>query len=255
VGTPTPVGWPFLVAAGRRRDYTILLAPDFLVADLDHGVLERVTGPDGEDGRPTTVDTRSGRGRRSGRARAAAAADLRVRDAGRAGRRTGGGRPGPGAGGGAARVPVVPRGRGGGVGRRYRAVPAGVDRRGTGDLGGPSARRYQSAGRRADRARGGGGSRAGRGRRHPAGPRPRATNPTAGRVCQPRSGSYRLAELPPLGAALSAPLWTKADVRPAPYWDGPYALVFICVVRDPTAVARIDEMHWQHIENKFAARP
>jgi hypothetical protein len=64
VGTPTPVGWPFLVAAGRRRDYTILLAPDFLVADLDHGVLERVTGPDGEDGRPTTVDTRTGQGRR-----------------------------------------------------------------------------------------------------------------------------------------------------------------------------------------------
>ena len=64
MAAPTPVGWPFLVAAGRRRDYTILLAPDFLVADLDHGVLERVTGPDGEDGRPTTVDTSTGRGRR-----------------------------------------------------------------------------------------------------------------------------------------------------------------------------------------------
>jgi hypothetical protein len=64
VATSTPVGWPFLVAAGRRRDYTILLAPGFLVADLDHGVLERVTRPDGGDHGPTTVDTRTGRGRR-----------------------------------------------------------------------------------------------------------------------------------------------------------------------------------------------
>jgi hypothetical protein len=64
VATSTPVGWPFLVAPGRRRDYTILLAPGFLVADLDHGVLERVTRPDGGDDRPTTVDTSTGRGRR-----------------------------------------------------------------------------------------------------------------------------------------------------------------------------------------------
>lgn len=39
------VGWPFLVARGRRRGYTILLAPDFLVADGVYGFLEELVGP------------------------------------------------------------------------------------------------------------------------------------------------------------------------------------------------------------------
>ena len=29
---PVDAGWPFLVAAGRQRDYTVVVAPDFLVA-------------------------------------------------------------------------------------------------------------------------------------------------------------------------------------------------------------------------------
>jgi hypothetical protein len=62
--TPAATGWPFLVAAGRRRDYTTLLAPRFLLADLDHGVLEQVVRPDAEPGRPTVVTVRTGRGRR-----------------------------------------------------------------------------------------------------------------------------------------------------------------------------------------------
>jgi hypothetical protein len=54
--------WPFLVAAGRRRDYSILLAPDFLVADLDYGILEQIARPS-DEGRPTVaaVRTRAGR--------------------------------------------------------------------------------------------------------------------------------------------------------------------------------------------------
>jgi hypothetical protein len=55
--------WPFLVAAGRRRDYSILLAPDFLVADLDYGVLEEIARPS-DDSRPTVVAVRTRTGRR-----------------------------------------------------------------------------------------------------------------------------------------------------------------------------------------------
>ncbi|XVS68047.1 hypothetical protein ACQPYE_18960 [Actinosynnema sp. CA-299493] len=36
-------GWPFLVARGRRRGYSVLLAPSFLIDD--HGLLEEVVGP------------------------------------------------------------------------------------------------------------------------------------------------------------------------------------------------------------------
>ena len=56
------MGWPFLVAAGRRRDYTTLLAPRFLVAELDHGVLEQVVRPDAR-GRVRRPWWRSARGR------------------------------------------------------------------------------------------------------------------------------------------------------------------------------------------------
>ncbi|MFI5842550.1 hypothetical protein ACIA8K_22860 [Catenuloplanes sp. NPDC051500] len=42
-------GWPVLVAAGRRRDYSTVLAPGFLVAARTYGVLAdslRMLGPD-----------------------------------------------------------------------------------------------------------------------------------------------------------------------------------------------------------------
>ncbi|WP_370948373.1 hypothetical protein AB5J62_12510 [Amycolatopsis sp. cg5] len=32
--------WPFLIARGRRRGYSVLLAPDFLVSEQDYGFLE-----------------------------------------------------------------------------------------------------------------------------------------------------------------------------------------------------------------------
>lgn len=37
-------GWPFLLARGRRTGHRVLLAPDFLVAEHDHGILEAVSG-------------------------------------------------------------------------------------------------------------------------------------------------------------------------------------------------------------------
>lgn len=61
---PHATGWPFLVAPGRRRDYAILLAPDFLVADLDHGILEHVVRPAADGAPATVVETHSGHGRR-----------------------------------------------------------------------------------------------------------------------------------------------------------------------------------------------
>ncbi|HEX5118455.1 MAG TPA: hypothetical protein VFW65_24990 [Pseudonocardiaceae bacterium] len=53
----TTQGWPFLVARGRTRGYSVLLAPDFLVARRDYGFLEVVAGPlpDGTPFRATTV--------------------------------------------------------------------------------------------------------------------------------------------------------------------------------------------------------
>lgn len=39
------VGWPFAVAAGRRRDYTVIAAPDFLVDSGLHGALADVAAP------------------------------------------------------------------------------------------------------------------------------------------------------------------------------------------------------------------
>jgi hypothetical protein len=55
-------GWPFLVAAGRRRDYRTLLAPEPLVAVLDYGVLDEVVRPSGPA--PTVVDATTRAGRR-----------------------------------------------------------------------------------------------------------------------------------------------------------------------------------------------
>ncbi|HEX3649926.1 MAG TPA: hypothetical protein VHV49_15980 [Pseudonocardiaceae bacterium] len=53
----TAQGWPFLVARGRARGYSVLLAPDFLVARRDYGFLEEVAGPlpDGTPFRTTTI--------------------------------------------------------------------------------------------------------------------------------------------------------------------------------------------------------
>jgi hypothetical protein len=60
----TPSGWPFLVAAGRRQDYRTLLAPAFLVADLDYGFLDTVVRPTPETGPGTVVEARTPRRRR-----------------------------------------------------------------------------------------------------------------------------------------------------------------------------------------------
>jgi len=37
--------WPFLIARGRQRGYSVLLAPQFLLAEGDYGFLEEATGP------------------------------------------------------------------------------------------------------------------------------------------------------------------------------------------------------------------
>jgi hypothetical protein len=52
----TTQGWPFLIARGRTRGYSVLLAPDFLVAGRDYGFLEEVAGPL-PDGTPFRVKT------------------------------------------------------------------------------------------------------------------------------------------------------------------------------------------------------
>ncbi|MEJ3744837.1 hypothetical protein WEI85_16265 [Actinomycetes bacterium KLBMP 9797] len=56
-------GWPFLVGAGRRRDYTTLLAPDFLLDAGEYAVLAATVGPTADDDPPRVlrVTTRSGR--------------------------------------------------------------------------------------------------------------------------------------------------------------------------------------------------
>ncbi|GIH03517.1 hypothetical protein Rhe02_15840 [Rhizocola hellebori] len=59
---PSPTGWPFLIAAGRHRDYSILLAPEFLVQDLDYGFLDEVVKPG--TGQPQVVDVHTRAGRR-----------------------------------------------------------------------------------------------------------------------------------------------------------------------------------------------
>lgn len=56
-------GWPFLVAAGRRRDYTVVVAPDFMVAAGEAGRLCDVVVPGAESdpARVLSVVTASGR--------------------------------------------------------------------------------------------------------------------------------------------------------------------------------------------------
>jgi len=56
------VGWPFLVSAGLVRDYTVLVAPDFLVAGGEQGLLGIAGGAvDGGPIESRTVRTSSGR--------------------------------------------------------------------------------------------------------------------------------------------------------------------------------------------------
>jgi len=38
------LGWPFLIGRGRRTGHRVLLAPDFLIATGDHGILEGISG-------------------------------------------------------------------------------------------------------------------------------------------------------------------------------------------------------------------
>jgi hypothetical protein len=56
-------GWPFLIARGRRRGYSVLLAPDFLVVQGEYGFLEDVVGPTRSAAtiRTASAGTRGGR--------------------------------------------------------------------------------------------------------------------------------------------------------------------------------------------------
>lgn len=55
-------GWPFLIARGRRRGYSVLLASGFLIAQQDYGFLEDIVGPvrDGQPYHAATVTTPRG---------------------------------------------------------------------------------------------------------------------------------------------------------------------------------------------------
>ena len=57
------VGWPFAVSAGRRRDYTVIAAPDFLVDLGAHGALADVAAPIPAE-QPARVTTMQAGGRR-----------------------------------------------------------------------------------------------------------------------------------------------------------------------------------------------
>jgi hypothetical protein len=60
----TAQGWPFLIGRGRRRGYTTLLAPDFLVAEQAHGALEEIIAPSAGDDHTRTARLASTSGRR-----------------------------------------------------------------------------------------------------------------------------------------------------------------------------------------------
>lgn len=53
--------WPFLIARGRRRGYTVLAAPPFLVRDREEGFLEPVVGPTPDAIATRVVESPSGR--------------------------------------------------------------------------------------------------------------------------------------------------------------------------------------------------
>jgi hypothetical protein len=52
-------GWPFLIGAGRRHEYRTLIAPGFLVAASEYGILDRHAGRTA-DGETRVVRIRSG---------------------------------------------------------------------------------------------------------------------------------------------------------------------------------------------------
>ncbi len=54
-------GWPFLIARGRRRGYSVLAAPPFLVRDREEGFLEEVVGPSPDSVATRVVDSPGGR--------------------------------------------------------------------------------------------------------------------------------------------------------------------------------------------------
>ncbi len=57
----TVTGWPFLIARGRRRGYSVLAAPPFLVRDREEGFLEEVVGPSPGSVATRMVDSPGGR--------------------------------------------------------------------------------------------------------------------------------------------------------------------------------------------------
>jgi hypothetical protein len=59
----TPRAWPFLVARGRQRGYRTLLAPGFLVADRDYGVLDDSIVPGDAYDRASVTEVVTGTGR------------------------------------------------------------------------------------------------------------------------------------------------------------------------------------------------
>lgn len=54
-------GWPFLIARGRRRGYSVLAAPPFLVRHREEGFLEEVVGPTPDSVATRMVDSPGGR--------------------------------------------------------------------------------------------------------------------------------------------------------------------------------------------------
>jgi hypothetical protein len=63
---PSAQGWPFLIGAGRRRDYSTLLAPDFLVVRREHGLLNEVVGPTPGNSSPRVTEATTPTGQRLG---------------------------------------------------------------------------------------------------------------------------------------------------------------------------------------------
>jgi hypothetical protein len=61
---PAETGWPFLIAAGRRRGYSVLVAPDFLVSESEYGVLLQAVTPISESVSARSVHAVTTRGRR-----------------------------------------------------------------------------------------------------------------------------------------------------------------------------------------------
>jgi hypothetical protein len=55
--------WPFLVARGRRRGYRTLLAPGFLVAAREHGILDDTVVPSDQEDQARVIEVATGAGR------------------------------------------------------------------------------------------------------------------------------------------------------------------------------------------------